>query len=206
MPWEVHRGERYVRHSAVPLPQLLKKSKQPRANTNLRPSNPPLPILRYKCNHDLESLMWVALYVVFRLVAWPAAQELWPKIFTNTPRPSEKRERFFTTPYVPVDSYHPQLSGFPDAFEAIRDSLWSICDQFEPRQKDYRLLFNIAISAFSEFLAVVDEKPNIVPFVQRSGQANVGTSQSVTTTCVTRVRTTLLGKRSRSSTSDDEGM
>jgi len=133
MPWEIHRGERYVHHSGVPLPQLLKKRKQSQANTNLRPSNPPIPILRYKCNHDLESLMWVALYVVFRLVAWPKAQKLCPKIFMNSSHPSKDRERFFTTSYVPVDSFHPQLSGFPDAFETIRDSLWSICDEFEPQ-------------------------------------------------------------------------
>jgi len=178
MPWEIHRGKRYARPSAVPLSQLWKKRKQSRANTNLCPSNLPIAILRYKCNHDLESLMRVALYAVFRLVAWPAAQELWPKIFTNSPHPSEAREDFFMKSNLPVENpYNPRLLGFPTNFEAIRSSLWSICDQFEPQQSDYHLLFNIAIFAFGKLLAVVDGNPDIVPFVQRSGQANAGTKR-----------------------------
>jgi len=169
MPWEIHCGKRYVCHSAVPLPQSLEEMEQLWANTNLCPSNPPIAILRYKCNHDLESLMWVALHVVFRLVAWPKAQELWPKIFMNSFYPSKKCECFFTTSYLPVHSFHWGLLDFPAAFKMIWDSLWSICYQSEPQERDYHHLFNTFIFVFSKLLAIVDSQPDIVPFVQWSG-------------------------------------
>jgi len=126
--------------------------------------------------------MWVALYVVFRLVDWPAAQELWPMIFMNSLRPSGDREDFFTTSYLPVkDPFHPGLSGFHACFKFIQGCLWSICKQSEPQERDYHSLFNAFILAFGELLAVVNKKPHIVSFVKRSGQANAGTSQSKTT-------------------------
>jgi len=49
----------------------------------------------------------------------------------------------------------------------------NICKQSKPENKDYHSLFNYLILAFDELLAVVDKKPNIVCFVERSGQANV---------------------------------
>jgi len=58
-------------------------------------------------------------------------------------------------------------------FEIIRNHFWYICNQFEPKEEDYHKIFNTLIFAFDGFLAIVDRKTDIVPFVERSGQANV---------------------------------
>ena len=141
-------------------------------------SVPCIAILRYNYHHDHESLMWVALYIVSGLVHWKAAQETWPKIFANSLYPSPDREYFFKTPDSSLNhfrgAFHSDLGdSFPRSFELIRKCLLNICKQSKPENKDYHSLFNYLILAFDELLAVVDKKPNIVCFVERSGQANV---------------------------------
>jgi len=174
MPLDIHRGRRYAdEYTKTPLSveeemQILR----------LPLSVPRIAILRYNYHHDHESLMWIALYIVFGLVYWEAAQETWPKIFTNSLYPSPDREYFFKTPDSSLDhfrgAFHSDLGdSFPRSFELIRKSLLNICTQSKPEDKDYHGLFNYLILAFDELLAVVDKKPNIVCFVERSGQANV---------------------------------
>ena len=164
--------------------------------------------------------MWVALYIVFGLVDWKAAKDIWPKIFVNDVLPSPLRIEFFQgsandEPFL--DAFHPGLGdSFPRSFELIRKSLLGICNQSKPEDKNFHDLFNRLILAFDNLLAIVDGKPDIVPFVERSGQANVevGTSQSATTKRKTentdeadimRVRTAPPVKRARLGTSQAEG-
>ena len=219
MPLEIHSGRRYARSHITALPQSLEGRIQYKKHLD-NPHRRSLPrlIVRYKYNHDQESLMWVALYIVFGLVDWKAAQEIWPRIFTNTLYPSPDREKFVMDEESPLHppfdaAFHDQLTliNFPASFELIRKSLWEICEKSEPKDENYYILFNTLIFAFDELLAVVDGKPDIVPFVNRFGQANIGTSQSATTKRkkedidIMRVRTALPIKRARSSTSKAEG-
>jgi len=174
MPLEIHRGRRYA-DGYMKTPLSLKEEME---ILRLPLSVPRIAILRYNYHHDHESLMWVALYIVFRLVYWKAAQETWSKIFTNSLYPSPDREYFFKTPDSSLShfcsAFHIDLGdSFPRSFELIRKSLLNICTQSKPEDKDYHGLFNYLILAFNELLAVVDKKPNIVRFVERSGQANV---------------------------------
>jgi len=220
MPLEIHLGKMYANISKNTQDWSRQEEEQDMAyldNILLHRSNPPRTIVRYKYNHDLESLMWVALYIVFGLVNWEAAQETWPKIFVNSLRPSDPRRDFFTeeeSPLQPefIDAFHNQLlPGFPTSFELIRKHLWSVCRKSEPEKKDYHHLFNRLIGPFDRLLRISKEKASIVYFVEQSGQANVevDTSQNVTTKrkiedtdkILMRVRTFPPIKRARSSPS-----
>jgi len=66
-------------------------------------------------------------------------------------------------------------------FDLIRKKIWCICRKSEPEEKDYHNLFNGLIPPFDRLLKISVDKARYVPFVERSGQVNVGTSQSVTT-------------------------
>ena len=216
MPLEIHRGKRYADEGAKTPFLSFEEEKQ---ILFLPLSAPRITILRYNYNHDPESLMWVALYIVFGLVDWKAAKDIWPNIFTNSLHPSPDREYFFETTLNLhfYGAFHPGLGdSFPRSFELIRKSLLGICNQSKPEDKNFHDLFNRLILAFDNLLAIVDGKSDIVPFVERSGQANleVGTSQSATAKRkmentdeidIMRVRTTPPVKRARSSTSKAEG-
>ena len=213
MPCEIHAGKRYADLETDPQFQI---SEQYLDSVFFRPDLHKT-IVKYKYNHDQESLMWVALYIVFGLVDWNAAQEIWPRIFTNILYPSPEREKFLMVARSPFRepfraAFHEQLlPGFPTSFELIRVQLWRICRKSEPKENDYHDLFNSLIPPFHRLLNISIEKTRDVPFVEQSGQANVGTSQSATDKRkmedidIMRVRTALPIKRARSSTSKAEG-
>ena len=216
MPLEIHRGKRYADEGAKTPFLSFAEEKQ---ILFLPRSAPRITILKYNYNHDPESLMWVALYIVFGLVDWKAAKDIWPKIFVNDLVPSPLRIEFFKGSAIDepfLDAFHPGLGpGFPRSFELIQSSLCDICKS-EPEKKDHQSLFNVLVFAFDQLLAIVDGKPDIVLFVERSGQANVqvDTSQSATTKRkmentdeidIMRVRTAPPVKRTRLSTSQAEG-
>jgi len=119
--------------------------------------------------------MWVAFYIVLGRVDLAGAQKIFPQIFTNSLFPSWYRKHFFKGAVaLPPDAFHHALyPKFPIYFEIIRNHFWYICNQFEPKEEDYHKILNTLILAFDGFLAIVDSKPDIVPFVKRSGQANV---------------------------------
>jgi len=217
MPYEIHSGRRCANISTDT--QFDEEGEQYLDSILFRPPDLRKTIVRYNYNHDPESLMWVALYIVFGLVDWKAAKDIWPNIFTNSLHPSPDREYFFETTLNLhfYGAFHPGLGdSFPRSFELIRKSLLGICNQSKPEDKNFHDLFNRLILAFDNLLAIVDGKPDIVPFVERSGQTNVevGTSQSATAkrkmentdeADIMRVRTTPPVKRARSSTSKAEG-
>jgi len=216
MPLEIHRGKRYIDEYAKTSSLSWQEEEQ---LLLLPPSVPRIAILRYSYHHDHESLMWVALYIVYGLVDWEAAQEIWPKIFANSFLPSELREMFFRSEDSPLKepfyaAFHDQLGvSFPRSFDLIRKSLLKICMEYQPKDKDYHDLFNYLILAFDQLLKTSVDMWRDVPFVERSGQANVevGTSQSVTTkrkmknADIIRVRTAPPVKRARSSTGKATG-
>ena len=86
MPLEIHLGKRYT--------DLYTSSSSDEEEQNfLLPLA--IPPLKYHYHHDQESLMWVALYIVFARVDWAAAQQIWSDIFQNSFLPSKLREWFF---------------------------------------------------------------------------------------------------------------
>ena len=218
MPYEIHSGRRCANISTDT--QFDEEGEQYLDSILFRPPDLRKTIVRYNYNHDPESLMWVALYIVFGLVDWKAAQEVWPNIFTNSLYPSPDREEFFMFKESPFlapffAAFHDQLlPGFPTSFELIRRRIWHICMKSEPKEQDYHDLFNNLIPPFDRLLNISFEKARDVPFVERSGQANVGTSQSATAkrkmentdeADIMRVQTAPPVKRARSSTSKAEG-
>jgi len=172
MPLEIHRGERYADPPEEAPPQSFQEIEQDAVNGLLHPRT--LPILRYNYNHDQESLMWVALYIVFGRVDLEKAQDICSNMFENSLRPSSYREHFFKgVVALPPGAFHHALSNFPLYFEIIRRHLWYICKQLEPKEEDYHKLFNTLIIAFDKLLAIAKEKSGDVLFVDQSGQANV---------------------------------
>jgi len=173
MPLEIHNGRRYARPPKKPSPQSFQEMEQNAVNALLHSPNLDI-ILRYSYNHDQESLMWVALYIVLGRVDVKAAQEICSNMFTNSLRPSPYREDFFQgVVALPLSAFHDALPRFPVYFEIIRSCLWDICEKLEPKEEDYQQLFNTLITAFDQLLAIANVKPGSVPFVGQSGRANV---------------------------------
>ena len=180
MPLEIHRGERYARPRRKASSQSYQEREENAANALLHPPNLHITILRYNYNHDHESLMWVALYLVFGRANSEEAQDICSKMFMNSLHPSWYREYFFTGVVVlPPGAFHYALfPGFPACFKMIRNHLWYICKQLEPKEEDYHKLFNTLIPTFDKLLAIANEKSGDVPFVNQSGQANVEVKES----------------------------
>ena len=211
MPLEVHLGERFDDQDTS-----SSSNEEEEQNPLL-----PLPILplKYSYHHDHESLMWVALYIVYGLVDWEAAQKIWPEIFANSFLPSKLREMFFKRKDSPLKkpfyaAFHDQFGPtFPTDFNLIRKKILHICRKSEPKEKEYHKLFNGLIFSFDRLLEISVDRWRDVPFVEQSGQANVevGTSQSVITkrkmenADIIRVRTAPPVKRARSSTGKAAG-
>ena len=162
MPLEIHRGRRYERPRGKASPQSVQERKQNAANSLLHPPNLHITILRYSYNHDQESLMWVALYIVFGRVNSQKAQDICSKVFANSLRPSLYREHFFEGAVVlPPGAFHSALPDFPLYFEMIWSHLWDTCNQFESKEEDYHKLCDTLIFAFDQLLAIANEKPEI---------------------------------------------
>jgi len=174
MPLEIHRGERYALSPANSPFQSFQEMEQNAANALLHRRNLPITIPRYNYNHDHESLMWVALYIVLGRVDLEAAREICSKMFANFLHPSWYREHFFKGNIaLPSGAFHDALPKFPVYFEMIRKHLWDSCKQLEPKEEDYRKLFDTLIFAFDQLLAITNESSGGVRFVDQSGQANV---------------------------------
>ena len=174
MPLEIHRGERYARPRRKASSQSYQEREENAAKALLHPPNLHITILRYNYNHDHESLMWVALYIVFGRVDLQGAQHLCSEMFVNSLRPSLYREHFFQgVVALPPGAFHSALPDFPLHFETIRSHLWDICEQLEPQEEDYHKLFDTLIIAFDKLLATSNKKSGDVPFVIQSGQVNV---------------------------------
>jgi len=174
MPLEIHRGERYALSPANSPFQSFQEMEQNAANALLHRRNLPITIPRYDYNHDHESLMWVALYIVLGRVDLEAAREICSKMFANFLHPSWYREHFFKGNIaLPSGAFHDALPKFPVYFEMIRKHLWDSCKQLEPKEEDYRKLFDTLIFAFDQLLAITNENSEGVRFVDQSGQANV---------------------------------
>ena len=179
MPLEIHRGERYARPRRKASSQSYQEREENAAKALLHPPNLHITILRYNYNHDHESLMWVALYIVFGRVDLQGAQHLCSEMFVNSLRPSLYREHFFQgVVALPPSAFHSALPDFPLYFEMIRNHLWDTCNQFESKEEDYHELFHTLIFAFDSLLAIANEKSGDVPFVNQSGQANVEVKES----------------------------
>ena len=128
-------------------------------------------ILRYTSNQDLESLMWVALWIVFGLVNWEKAKKIRPQIFAGSLYLTRMRRIFFTTENSVFlaefeDAFHPGLrSQFPGIFELIRGELY---DLLSPRVRGRELsLFNNICPAFGQFVvAIIDTVETMSMVVQ----------------------------------------
>ena len=172
MPFEIHSGEKIIPFAdtevlsddefAKVMSGLLQLPKMPEA------------ILRYTSNHDQESLMWVALWIVYGLVHWEEADSIRPQIFANTHFPTRERENFFKKADPREGDlrkgFRPDLGDiYPKYFYMMRRELYAFCLLVEPKEENYHRLFNRLSFAFDQLLAKVAGKPGIVPLIVRSG-------------------------------------
>jgi hypothetical protein len=105
MPLEIHLGRPYktvptTSYRRLPTPFAVDVDPfdgQLPAEQHLfsRTSPPPPPRLNYRSQHGLESLWWVALYILIYRVDHPAGNLLSNKIFTSTSLPTVARQELF---------------------------------------------------------------------------------------------------------------
>ena len=176
MPLEIHRGEKYLPPAYIG-PQPTEEFKKRLRSGSSRLPRMPGAILRYTSNHDQESLMWVALWIVYGLVEWEEANSIRPQIFANTRFPTREREYFFRSAGPKEErfynAFHSKLcDDYPRCFYMMLLELYGFCMLPDPKEEDYHNLLNNLGSAFDELLAKVTGKPGIVSFVVRSGSEN----------------------------------
>jgi len=177
MPLEIHLGERLVSNANARLRTVEEIEQFMRSDYFPLPGLPEA-ILRYTSNHDQESLMWVALWIVYGLVDWEQAKKVRPKVFANIRSPSKERQLLFKRAYFLVEgefseAFHPRLRpDYPQAFHLLRAELYTFCTLGEPKEENYHNLINNLSFVFDKLLATVTNKPGIVPLVVRSGSDN----------------------------------
>ena len=172
MPMEIHRGRKYTPANTRPLSndEFAKFS----SGLSQLPRKPEA-ILRYAPNHNQESLMWVALWIVYGLVHSEEAEKIQLQIFTNIRLLTSGREYFFTEadPWKGDlrKAFHPNLGDiYPKYFHMMRLELYASCLLVEPKEEDYHRLFNHLSVAFDQLLATVAGNPGIVPLVQSDSE------------------------------------
>ena len=177
MPLEIHLGKKYTSNAGAVRLTKEERKKFMRGDFFSLPKLPKA-ILRYTPNHDQESLMWVALWIVYGLVDYEKAKEIWPQIFANTRCPTRRREDFFTEGWSFdegefFEAFHPGLgSDCPRCFYLLRRQLYGFCILREPEEEDYHGLINDLSAVFDELLATATGKAKNVSLVVRSGPDN----------------------------------
>ncbi|KAF7776856.1 hypothetical protein Agabi119p4_5249 [Agaricus bisporus var. burnettii] len=100
MPIEIHAGVGFIRKRGLTtkIPDDMDIFENPcevpkdlEVTSSCTPRSPP----RYQFQHDLESLWWVALWILIYQVVHPAGQEISEIIFTRTSSPSLARRQLF---------------------------------------------------------------------------------------------------------------
>ena len=173
MPFEIHSGEKII-PPANTRPLSDDEFAKFWSGLSQLPGMPET-ILRYAPNHDQESLMWVALWIVYGLVHSEEAEKIRPQIFANTRLPTSGREYFFTEADPREGdlrkAFHPNLGDiYPKYFHMMQLELYASCLLVEPKEEDYHRLFNRLSVAFDQLLATVAGNPGIVPLVQSDSE------------------------------------
>ncbi|KAF7776855.1 hypothetical protein Agabi119p4_5248 [Agaricus bisporus var. burnettii] len=162
MPVEIHGGVAFSRMGSLQLeaPDNIDPLRGPDVAQNVFKNTGPLfkgKSPRYRFQHDLESLWWVALWILIYRVVHPAGQGISGLIFTHTSAPSLARRHMFEGKRVGEtleQNLHPSLS-IPDIqtpMEAIQRLLidsYQGEDVLEPRA------LHIIYSTFFRFLAIL---------------------------------------------------
>jgi hypothetical protein len=104
MPLEIHVGMAFQGADSTPYYDLSTdlevdvdpfNDQQPPVRKFQTPPQPPPPLLKYRSQHDLESLWWVALYILIYRVDHPAGKVLSNKIFMSISLPTMARRELF---------------------------------------------------------------------------------------------------------------
>ncbi len=140
MPLEIHRAERlYIPHPSMPhyKGEVRAQSGSTFANgvgpeeedSDSDDEFPP----KFRFQHDLESLWWIALWIVLYRVKHPAALAVAKRVFTYGELPSPRRSKLFAKPKFAkyLKSIIPkELSSFVESLSGVREILYfSYVDQ-----------------------------------------------------------------------------
>ncbi len=142
MPVEVHRSRRFYRS-----PEQLSEydeefdpltSNPPTTSPTTREEEPLVSPVKFRFQHDLESLWWVALWILLCCVGGAAARILEEKIYTYSNTPSNERVTFFVSRGNSLSSHlreelRPLVSTILDIRGLIRGS-------YEDKEKSEKYL------------------------------------------------------------------
>ncbi|KAF5363266.1 hypothetical protein D9756_001092 [Leucocoprinus leucothites] len=165
MPVEIHQGRKFryaeedVSHSLQALRREEDSSVNSRANSkNVKPV--------FSFHHDLESLMWIGLWVVLgKIVEHASSGKVFSYLFTNDTNPDPFRCDFFqgANQEVVQDAFHLKLrKRCFSSFSVIRAWLCKFCSSpklDKPTRSDFEALFNEIYGCF-ELLAEDADKLN----------------------------------------------
>jgi hypothetical protein len=165
MPWEIHSSRRVPptqnrkRHMINERNQQDDPFARSTASRTIRHQRGIIrrPI-KFRFQHDLESLWWVAVWILLYRVGGNKALQLAGKIFTHTNTPSEERTAFFIEDDDGLFAYiHEHLKFLTSTVFDVRDAL---IDSYTDEQKttnllvheEYTTIYNQVWSGFSALI------------------------------------------------------
>ncbi|KAF5363267.1 hypothetical protein D9756_001093 [Leucocoprinus leucothites] len=123
-------------------------------------------------HHDLESLMWIGLWVVLgKIVEHASSGKVFSFLFTNDSNPGPFRYIFFqgANQEVVRDAFHPKLrKKFFSSFNVIRVWLCNFCSSPKydnPTKSDFETLFNRVSRCFQTLAQDADKFNDDVKFI-----------------------------------------
>lgn len=130
MPLEIHRSKPIIgpdQEFFSTAPQVNPYAPRPKCS---RPRSlergGTAPLVNFRFQHDVESLWWVALWILLYRVGGVEALKLTARIFTNTDTPSKARENFFTEKGDGLKDYiHEELKPLIHPILDIRATLYN---------------------------------------------------------------------------------
>ncbi|KAF5363864.1 hypothetical protein D9756_001087 [Leucocoprinus leucothites] len=179
MPLEIHLG--YTIAHLVKGRGVEDRKDRVRAYLDYRPGRKARPAppptrqapLKFQHHHDLESLMWIALWFLICQVrpapliesGGPNQTQLGAAIFTNTPIPSFNRQQLFTNRGLGVlqDAFHPNLGDdFFNSFAALHTTLLDFCvGAVSHTTEDFEMLYEDVWVDFGRIIDAVVEAEGI---------------------------------------------
>ncbi|EKM75060.1 hypothetical protein AGABI1DRAFT_109663 [Agaricus bisporus var. burnettii JB137-S8] len=162
MPVEIHGGVAFSRMGSLQLeaPDNIDPLRGPDVAQNVFKKTGPLSkgkSPRYRFQHDLESLWWVALWILIYRVVHPAGQAISGLIFTHTSAPSVARRHMFEGKRVGEtleQNLHPSLS-IPDIQTPMEAIQRLLIDSYQAEDVSEPRALHIIYSTFFRFLAIL---------------------------------------------------
>ncbi|KAF5363264.1 hypothetical protein D9756_001090 [Leucocoprinus leucothites] len=171
MPVEIHQGRklRYAEEDVSEDRDILCQEEISSVNSGETSENVKAVFLFH---HDLESLMWIGLWVVLgKIAGHTPSRKAFPLLFTNDSNPCPSRCDFFQGAHRKIvkSAFHPNLPPrFFSSFNIIRVELRKFCSSPEldnPTKSDFEPLINQVFDCFQKLVEDADKFNGDIKFI-----------------------------------------